>query len=404
MSFTSTRGHPSRRAATLAPWLVLASGCAAIAGLDEDVRLDPAGAGGAVSAGGGGSGTSVSTASGSSGTGQGGGGGEGGAAFGCADVGYPLPPGGADVGGDLSFVVAVREVLLADQEEVLLPGLNIDKTCTCPGASSCLPRDGADPELLCDGAGGIDVQSNRLFGQIALLTSNQFSSGGLSNDAEAGRWSLLMRVEGWTGEPDDARVRFTLFPSPGFEEGVTPQWDGQDAWLIDERSLGSSGQVEDALYVDPSAYVVGGKLVASLPQTGVVFATGGSVLALEFSGAFLVATLVREDGLYGLRDGVLAAVWPSDRIFEALDGFRDGNGDPLCTNNPLFSIARNTICDMVDVFDGLATPTSPCDALSVGIGFSADEATLGGVAASEQPTPGCDEAARPSSCKCGDEC
>lgn len=391
----------------------IGSGCEVVAGLDEDVRLGPAGAGGASTGttvpSGGGAPTSSSGSSaggvGDGGDGAGAGGGGEGGALDCANVGYPLPPSAEDEGGLIEVILAVRSIALDGSGDTPLPGLNLDKTCTCPGPSSCVASEDADPDLLCDRDDGIDSQSSRIFGQIALLTNDSFSASELSQDADAGKWSLLMRLQNWTGEPDDRRVRFTLYPSPGFGSAAPPpSWDGTDAWPIDSASVEASGQVEDPLYVDEAAYVVGGRLVASLPSSGIVFAQGGSVLSLRLSGAFLVATIVEDNGLYGLRDGVIAAVWPADSVFESLDGFRDGSGDPLCTNDPLFPIARNQVCEAVDIFNGLATPTSPCNAISVGIGFSADQAMLGEVADSLQPSAGCDEQFLPSTCKCGDDC
>lgn len=387
------------------------SGCECVAGLDDDVKLDPAagaatGTSTATSAGEGG----ATPTSGTGGTGAGGEPATGGAAQGgsgpdCSAVGYPLPPAGDDPGGDVTFVVALRSVVLDEEAGMPPPGLNLDRTCTCPGASSCVQQDG-DPDLLCDVEGSHDVQSARIFGQIALLTNDAFSSRELSQDAELGKWSMLLRVEGWTGEPDDPKIRFTMFPSPGVADPkeAPPAWDGQDEWQVDASSIGPSMEIEDALFVDEAAYVVGGKVVASLPQSGIVLAPDESLLSLQLSGAFLVASIVEEDGAYAVRDGILAAVWPSDGIFESLDGFRDGNGDPLCTNDALFPIARNAVCETVDIFDGIATPTSPCNAISVGIGFTADPARLGDVVETPEPSEGCEPEFLPSTCKCGDDC
>jgi hypothetical protein len=387
------------------------TGCECVAGLDDDVRLDPAGAGGGTTAtspngtGGDasqGGGDDVGSVGSTGGAGQGGTGGE---AVDCSVVGYPLPPPGDDAGGDVTFVVAVRSVLLDEQDGEPPPGLNLDRTCTCPGPSSCISEE-ADPDTLCDIEVSHDVQSARIFGQIALLTNDAFSSRELSQDAEIGKWSLLMRVEGWTGEADDPRVRFTMFPSPGVpdEDEAPPVWDGDDPWLVDASAVGPSGDIEDALFVDEAAYVVGNRVVASLPESGLILAPDESVLALKLSGAFLVATIEEDTGSYVLRDGILAAVWPTDGIFESLDGFRDGEGEPICTNDALFGLARDAVCETADMFDGVATPTSPCNAISVGIGFAADPAVVGEVVESPEPSEGCEPQFLPSTCKCDDDC
>jgi len=98
----------------------IGSGCEVVAGLDEDVRLGPAGAGGASTGttvpSGGGAPTSSSGSSaggvGDGGDGAGAGGGGEGGALDCANVGYPLPPSAEDEGGLIEVILAVRSIAL----------------------------------------------------------------------------------------------------------------------------------------------------------------------------------------------------------------------------------------------------------------------------------------------------
>jgi hypothetical protein len=214
-----------------------------------------------------------------------------------------------------------------------------------------------------------------------------------------------MRLEGWTGEPTDPKVRFSVFTSAGWPDGASPSWDGEDAWPIDGTSVAPDGTVDEPLFFDDNAYVAGGVLVASLPQSGLVLVTSsGTRLVLPLVAGFIRARLVEEGGRHAVRDGVFAARIRTEAIFDALDGFRDGDGEPLCTTDPFFELARETICESADIFAGTGTPISPCDALSVGIGFTADPARLGAVRDLTEDLPGCEVGTEPSRCTCDGGC
>lgn len=388
---------PRRSPLVLALLAVLGPGCECVAGLDEDVRLGGAGTGGAssssASAGGAGGDAPSSTAA-------SGGSGGGGGVLDCRKMDVPAYPGGDDPGGDREVVVAVRAIDLNDDVQGEPVGLNLDGACTCPEPSSCIPDDDADEDLLCDAGGGVDAQSRRIFAQLALLTNDQFSSRELSQDADDGRWGLLFRIEGWTGEPTDTRIRFSLYGSPGLPDEAIPTWTGDDAWSIDATSVEPDGTVDQPLYVDENAYVADGVVVASLPQSGITLATSGARLDLKLVAGFLRARLVEEGGQWALRDGILASRLRTADLFQALDGFRDGDEEPLCTDSPLFALARDAICESADIFSDAGTPTSPCDAISVGIGFTAEAARLGAVTEPPELTPGCEGGTEPSRCSC----
>lgn len=376
-------------------------GCECVAGLDDDVRLGGGGGGPASSSSGAGGGGSASIASTAAGGGEGG---AGGGAIDCTAMDVPPYPGGDDPGGDLEVVAALRTIELNDGDRPL-EGLNLDGACTCPDASSCIPGDGSREELLCDAERGIDAQTGRLFAQLALLSNDQFSSAALSEELEVGGWGLLVRVQGWTGEPTDARVRFSVFTSGGLPDESPPTWSGEDAWAVDSTSVGPAGTIDDPLFVDDNAYVAGGVLVASLPQTGLsLVTTAGTRLDLPLVAGFVRARLVASGDRHVVEDGVLAARIRTEDFFDALDGYRDGNGDPLCSDSQFFDIARDTICEAADIYSGTSTPTAPCDALSVGVGFTADPARLGPVQDGTDEDPGCEPGTEPSLCTCDGGC
>ncbi|MFW5741602.1 MAG: hypothetical protein ACOC1F_14725, partial [Myxococcota bacterium] len=81
----------------------------------------------------------------------------------------------------------------------------------------------------------------------------------------AGDWTLLLRVRGYNGLPDDDRVRLDWYIPAEFyvlQDGgkAPPAWDGSDAWPIRTTSLHppASGQpwdADDTKCFDEHAYV-----------------------------------------------------------------------------------------------------------------------------------------------------
>jgi hypothetical protein len=355
-------------------------GCHALAGIEGD--FTEASGGGAAGAAGSGPGST------------------GGAPPTCVPK-VPPPPVASDDTTETSFVVAIRSVDFGEDAGVP-QGFDLDGRCTCgPEAkpsetypSSCkLP---ADSESVCDGEDGIDGQNARLFSQFARTG---FSSEQMSNGAENGFWSVLFRIEGYNGTPNDDSVRASLYNAVPRAEG--PLWDGTDTWDVDPSGLADGVSVDQPLLTTESAYVVDGQLVVSLDASPLFFTDGinGGILAVGLVSSFIVARI--EDGPFGLRlvDGMLAGKWPVEAIFDSLDAFRP-DGAAVCTNDFAFLFFKTVLCNSLDMNAGAPNPVEPCDAISFGLTFESEFARLGTVG--EVPTlpQGCPPETLPSTASC----
>ncbi len=100
---------------------------------------------------------------------------------------------------------------------------------------------------------------------------------------------------------------------------------------------------------------------------------------------------------------MLAARWPLAEVFHSFSTYRDNNGNPICTDNGLaYSTAKSAICSDADILvDGTQPKSAPCDALSIGLGFTAEPAILGPIADAGAGTPGCPPATDPANDSCG---
>lgn len=329
--------------------------------------------------------------------------GGGGASGGCVPKTPPAPPDKDDATDNIAFTMAVRSIDLHEDTGVA-SGFDLDGRCTCDGStpadafpSSCKMHAKTEATDLCDAPDGVDGQSARIFHQFV---DGGFDSTRMSDGAEHGYWSVLIRVEGYNGSANDTQVAVSVYnAAPRYDP--PPLWDGSDVWPIDPASLADGMSVTQPLYHTDSAYVAGGKLVLSLDSSALVFFDGsGGYLQVRLSGAIVTGTLEAvPGGGYRMADAVLSGKWPQEEVFNALDDFRV-NGVPICTTDFSFTFLKNALCPKLDVNRGAPNVAEYCDALSFGLTFVAEPAQLGVAGMLLTPTPGCPPETLPSTAPC----
>jgi hypothetical protein len=274
-------------------------------------------------------------------------------------------------------------------------GYDLDNRCTCPGPASCLPRTGASPGENCDDVNGRDHQSIVLF-QLLQLVGGAATTGTKQVDQGlmAGQYGLLIRISNWNGKPNDPRVTVDFYVSNGLERddagGIpTPKLDGTDRWTIDPTSIQNGDQPQ---FSDMEAYVTGGTFVANFPELPIVFGDrsylGGATMQLL--DAVVVGTLQLTPangpsgvGL-GITSGTIAGRWPTGQILATMATI-PGDGGFLCGTDPnpvnrlTYGEFKAVMCNAADISKTKVgdNTSAPCDAISVGMQFTAVPAVLG---------------------------
>lgn len=310
------------------------------------------------------------------------------AGSGACGKSYPDPPAGADDPLNQEVVVAIHSIDLGEGS-TSPPGYDLDRQCSCindagPTCVSILQQ--------CDAPDGVDNSVSRLMNLLSLaLGGASFGSSYFSTKANDGAWTLLIRVRGYNGLPDDPSVDVALFPSQGMDGGPAPTWDGADAWPVMATSV-VQGNLEAPVYHAAGAYVSGGVLVAALPSAAITFAGSSERLSMIISGGVLTGKLQAFGSTFRIREGVIAGRWAEHDAFLSLSSYRDGFGKPICTDSLIgYGNLKGAVCKGRDILkDASGAKSLPCDALSMGLGFDADPALLGAVKAPVAPTPGCD--------------
>lgn len=281
-----------RRSATRGLFVVLSwgAGCQLVSGLPDDLSLGTGGGGAAPIV--------------------------------CVREDAPEAPAAQDVGGAEGFVVALRAIDVEKEADGQLPGLNLDGLCSCTeDERACRSLDASSGKGFCDDGSGRDAGSNAFFGALAYMLDPEGMSRYLSKLVEGGAWTLLLRVQGYSGTDDDDQVEVAWYGSLGLS--ASPQWQGADAWPIRSEFVAPSPEDPHApTFKDPAAYVTGGKLVARLPVASLPI-EGGSLgaMRMELSSVVLVARIEKvSGGRYHLRDGRIGAKVP---VPEALRHVRE---------------------------------------------------------------------------------
>lgn len=318
----------------------------------------------------------------------------------CVHALPPDPPGVIDAGGDVDFVVAISTIDFGDGDgsEPREIGYDLDMRCTCPEANGCFREAWAHVDA-CDGPGGRDNMGGVFLAQAAALFPG-LGSEAWGQDLSAGRWSVVLRVRNYNGEADDDRVRLDWYIPAPFEHVTAdpPKWDGTDVWPIFAWSLvtpaaGVPWNIDDTQYFDDRAYVSDGMLVGSVSQATVQIMDD---YAVRMTGGIFTANIAQHGGSWKLENGLMAGRWPTSSILAGVSSFEDPIfGLPICMDNPAYEGIKSQVCGFVDVFDGVSSPTTPCDSVSVGMRFETVPATLGPVIESGPPGGNCDDSVDP---------
>jgi hypothetical protein len=320
----------------------------------------------------------------------------------CALVRAPGPPSSDDPSdaGDQAFIVALHTLdlgLRVDGGPSPLLGYDVDGVDTCCQGAPESCRAAVSGSTHCDEDGGRDDQAEQLMLSISQVTSTKVIDQDVINQRIAsGKESMLLQIEHYNGQPNDTAVTVAVYGSygtaPAADGGAAvPQWDGTDAWTLDSAFVAAGGMDAGPIIpnqFDTHAYVSNGVLVAGV-DIPLPFQLGGSYLQL--TGATIVARLAPSLGSFRVADGQLSGRWAASSIFAWVQTVKNPLGPGyVCKGSSLYQSFKGLVCKALDV---VSDPTqdrtgATCDALSMGLGFTAEPALAGPVISAGAP-PGC---------------
>lgn len=280
-------------------------------------------------------------------------------------------------------------------------GFDLDGTCTgsdtCEGADSPPSCKPTVPQISTDGNHCRDNTFGRLEYTTALVPELA-QKYGLSDDAFncalcVGHYNYVIKLSGYNGEASDDRVRVDLYPSAGLVtklpwDCTDPTWKTRPCFTPDQvftvRPSGMSAprpgpDLPEAKAFDDNAYVKDGYLVISLKDIYLWFpGFSAPVTAYPVSLKRGIATgkIARGgDGVWRISDGIIAG---RSLAADIIRGFRQVG---FCEADSNYALMNDFVAKNLDIMaDGTRDSEKTCDAMSVGLGFTALQAIAGPLA------------------------
>jgi hypothetical protein len=235
-------------------------------------------------------------------------------------------------------------------------------------------RDSADvcgvARLAVDGDGGVDNAFGQLFATDSQSSAPYFSTFPTSTLVAAlrdGDFTVQLQFDGLptTGE-DATNVAMRVFVSASF--GAAPTFDGTTDWPVLASSVTDSTSIQSGAVVHfDSGYLTNGTFVSGTLSDGTLRIPISSAIMLPIHHATITFRRVGS----ALRDGIIAGVLLPSEV------------DSICPWN---------MDSRVDILhDGTNAASVPCDAVSIGLGFSARQVANPTQVVADPPPPSSEE-------------
>jgi cysteine-rich repeat protein len=300
----------------------------------------------------------------------------------------------------------IGETNLAGEESMnAWQGFGLDLDGTCTNSSTCLDvqnqqscKPGSD-QIPFDG----ELCRDNTFASLQPVAAAVPEIGARFGIGEAefncnlwrGSYTVIARMSGYNGRPNDSQVRVDVYISPGLVRPMPwecpsedfasqyPLWRLSNEFKIDPGNLAGTsqdGELPESTVFDADGYVRDGYLVFRIPDGSLVRLAGDGTRYRGFSmktyQGIWTSRLEREqDGRWHMHDGMAAGrVRREDLIMSfreiglcpgvGLDGFYDSVVEYIEQNADVLS-------------DGTNDAERDCDAMSFGIAFDAAQLTPG---------------------------
>lgn len=328
----------------------------------------------------------------------------------CPDLEPPGRPAADDPSSnpDQSFIVAVHTIDVGIGDDAGSPGASgllgydLDKVYTCcdGGPQSChVAQTGA--MYYCDDPSGRDNNGGHLIASLASIDPSQFSATTIEQRLQNGTYSILLQVLHYNGTANDTSVTAALYASTGVENEAGAMWDGNDVWTIDDAFV-VSADASPVLpnHFDGEAYVANGTLVMNIDFPISLGSSSTDVFTISLTSGVITGQVVPAgNGTYSLAGGQIAGRWNISQLLQSIQTVTVF-GSPICPGSNDYALVKQEICQYADIMTDQTKDNTgaTCDALSLGIGFTADPALLGDVVPTAQRPLLCPADAAPDDC------
>ncbi len=296
----------------------------------------------------------------------------------------PPPPADATTTATTPMNFAIRKLYLGDHDfsgksdpnawESF--GYNIDgKITTAASKNVCTLHAGGGSlgtSVQVDGYAGIDNSFGYSIFNNIILTIDAAASTTIDNAIATGSFTEMIDVTGLTGSATQTATGLTAQAFGGGPFGGIPTFTTADDWPVLPGNLVSTTPPFVSTQQFPDAYVVSGLWVSGPP--------GDITLPLQLSGSPLTLTVheavvtFQHSSATHAATGILSGVLDTKEFVDAIRTLAAHiGGVSFCSGGAIAGILAQ-IEDAQDILaDGTNVKGKSCDAISIGIGFTADE-------------------------------
>jgi hypothetical protein len=274
-------------------------------------------------------------------------------------------------------------------------GFDVDgKFTTLSSNDVCTRFTGAPSSVQVDGTDGTDNSFGSNILPLVQTVAGNGLDATLNNTINSGSFTVMFDITGLTSDPMQTNTSLSaqLFGGGKFVEGDggagMPTWTTADNWPVIAQLLNNPTSVSGGSKIKfPDAFIVNGTWVSGTPIATLS-------LQLTFSGQSLTlnvhqATITMQHSAANkMTNGTIAGVITTSELISSLMAIAGHLSTSLCSGAAFNSIATQIEQDSDIIHDGSNVMGTPCDAISIGLGFTADqigEPTV--VAAPTAPSP-----------------
>ncbi|MCA9624350.1 MAG: hypothetical protein KC731_35250 [Myxococcales bacterium] len=314
----------------------------------------------------------------------------------------PGPPEGAGPGDGTGVTFAVNQLFLGDTNASGSPdpeawkdlGYDLDgDKSTKESTNLCKPAAGASPgSVYPDGNDGIDNAFGKIL--LPLITSIAPDASTSVNEAIAdGDFTIMMNLSNLGSGANYVDIKAGLYAGVTLVDDMgnplTPTFTPADMWpvapelLVDPNCMTQPCESKVSF---PTSYVNENTWVSGTPGTiDLSLGVAGFALTLKITNAVITMDMDSDHG--GAKNGVIAGVIPVEPLVAELKKIAGSFDMSLCSGSTFESIADQIrqASDMLQ--NGALDSSKTCDAISVGLGFTAKPVSLGAVADPAPPAP-----------------
>lgn len=251
-------------------------------------------------------------------------------------------------------------------------GFNIDgKISDAKSTDVCTRAAGAPSSVQADGNSGID---NSFGANILPIIQSAGSipnpSQTISDSISKGSFTIQLKIKGLMGaKQTNTGLSAQLFASGAFDEdgGTKPTFTTADNWPVRPELLNNPNDVSMGSKVTfPDSYITNGTFVTPTGTITLSLVFQGVALDIEIVKAVVVMDINGDSG----DNGTIAGVIPTEKLIDGLQKVAGRISKSLCGN--AFDGIAQQIRQTSDInADGSNSAGKACDAISIGIGFTA---------------------------------